>query len=125
MNKLAKLIAEGTITVEELANAEKLIERAKLVTEGINACKKTLVFPFGTKEITCYEYTDSAGEYSSWGSCTNDGVFTCSCNWGGNHKTGSCNLTNFSEVFMAFENNEFAHDLAKFLRQQIEKANAN
>lgn len=125
MNKLANLIANGEITVEELANATELIERAELVTKGIEACKKTIVFSLGKKEIECYSYMDSAGEYQAWGSCTNDGVFTCSCNWGGNHVIGSCNLTDYKDVFMAFENSEFKHDLRRFLTWQIEKANAN
>ena len=123
MNKLATLIANGDITVEELASAKELIERAELVTNGIEACRKTLAFPFGVSSINCYSYMDRAGEYEAWGNCTTDGTFTCSCNWGGNHVTGRCNLTNFAEVFMAFENEEFAHDLRRFLRQQIEKAN--
>lgn len=123
MNKLAKLIANGDITVEELASAKELIERAELVTNGINACKKTMVFPLGASKIKCYSYMDSAGEYEAWGDCTTDGMFTCSCNWGGNHVTGRCNLTNFADVFMAFENSEFAFDLRRFLLQQIKNAN--
>ena len=122
MNKLAELIANGSISVEELASARELIERAELVTNGIAACKKTLLFPFGTSSINCYSYMDSAGEYEAWGDCSIDGNFTCFCNWGGNHEIGSCNLTDFSEVFMAFENEEFAHDLKRFLLQQINKA---
>lgn len=62
MNKLATLIAKGEITVEELVSAKELIERAELVTNGIKACRKTLMFPFGVSEINCYSYTDSAGE---------------------------------------------------------------
>ena len=122
MNKLAKLIADGSITVEELASAKELIERAELVTKGIEACKKNLTFPLGTSRINCYYYMDTAGEYEAWGRCSIDGTFTCFCNWGGNHEIGSCNLTNFTEVFMAFENSEFAHDLHRFLIQQINKA---
>ncbi len=122
MNRLAGLIANGTITVEELANAQDLIERAKLVTQGLEACKKTLAFPLGVKEINCYSYIDSAGEYEAWGQCTIDGIFTCYCNWGGNHVIGRCNLANFAEVFTAFDNDEFASDLQRFLLQQIKKA---
>ena len=122
MNKLATLIAKGEITVEELASGKELIERAELVAQGIEACKKTLTFPFGTSSIKCYYYMDSTGEYEAWGICNIDGTFTCSCNWGGNHVTGMCNLANFTEVFMAFENSEFAHDLRRFLLQQINKA---
>ncbi len=122
MNKLATLIANGDITVEELANAKELIDRAELVTKGLEACKKTLSFPLGANVIDCYSYTDSAGEYSSWGSCTSEGIFTCSCNWGGNHVIGECNLTNFAEVFMAFDNNEFTNDLRRFLLRQIKEA---
>ena len=44
MNKLATLIAKGEITVQELAGAQELIDRAELVTKGINACKKTITF---------------------------------------------------------------------------------
>lgn len=122
MNKLAELVANGTITVEELAKAQDLIYRAKVVTQGLEACKKNIAFPFGVKEIQCYSYTDSCGEYESRGICTIDGIFTCYSNWGGNHIIGKCNLTNFSEVFTAFDNNEFAADLQRFLLQQIKKA---
>ena len=122
MNKLAKLISTGEITVEELAGASKLIDRAQLVVKGIAACKKNLVFPLGVNVISCYSYTDSVGEYSAWGSCTSDGIFTCSCNWGGDHVIGRCNLNNFAEVFMAFEIDDFDHNLRRFLEQQINKA---
>ena len=122
MMKLANLIANGTISVEDLANAAELIERAKFVREGLEACKKTLLFPLGTDKLNCYEYIDRAGEYSSWGTVTCDGIFTCWCNWGGNHEIGRVDLTNPGEVFMTFENQEFAHDLKRFLKEQIEKA---
>ena len=119
---LVELIAKKEITVEGLSSAKALIERAELVTKGLQACKKTLMFPLGVDEINCYSYMDSAGEYEAWGKCTVDGTFTCYCNWGGNHLIGSCNLTNFSEVFMAFENSSFEHNLRRFLLQQIKKA---
>lgn len=120
--KLANLIANGTISIEDLANAPDLIERAKLVHRGIEACTKTILFPFGTNELHCYDYTDRAGEYSSWGTVTRDGIFTCWCNWGGNHEIGKVNLTKPAEVFMALENSEFAYDLKRFLNEQIQKA---
>ena len=120
-NKLAEMIANGSITVEELAGATELIERAKLVKEGIEACKKTIVFHLGESSVNCYSYTDRAGEYEAWGHCTIAGTFSCSCNWGGTHKIGECNITNFKETFMAFENDDFAADLKRFLQQQINK----
>ena len=122
MNNLAKLIANGNVTVEELSAAPELIERAQYVVKAIAACRKTLVFPLGTTQIVIYSYTDRAGEYEAWGSCTNDGFFTCFCNWGGKHQTGHVNLTNSADVFMAFENEEFKYDLKRFLDQQIAKA---
>ena len=125
MGRLVEKIANEEITVEELANVSKLIERAKLVTKGVEACKRTLVFPFGTNEVNCYGYVDSAGEYESWGSCTIDGTFTCYNNWGGNHPSGRCNLCDSKDVFMAFENKEFAPDLKRFLLEQIRKSQAN
>ena len=121
MNKLATLIANGTIKVSELATAPELIDRAKLVIEATNACRKNILFPFGVNEVDCYSYTDRAGEYSAWGSVTRDGTFTCWCNWGGTHKIGSVNLLNSTDVFLAFENEEFAHDLKRFLNEQIKK----
>ena len=123
MNKLAHLIAEGEITAEDLTNSQKLIELAEFVKKGLEACKKTLSFPLGISELDCYSYTDSAGEYSSWGIVTSDGVFTCYCNWGGNHMIGQCNLTDFSNVFLNMDNDEFKCDLKRFLAQQIKKAN--
>ncbi len=119
---LANMIANGTISVEELANSTKLIERARLVSDGLAACRKTLLFPLGTEKLHCYDYTDRAGEYSAWGSVSRNGTFTCWCNWGGDHEIGRINLNNPAEVFMAFENDEFAHDLKRFLNEQIEKA---
>lgn len=121
-NRLVTLIANGEITVAELAKATDLIERANLVVEAISACQKTLVFPFGSTKIHCYSYTDRAGEYSAWGDCTSDGIFRCFCNWGGNHKIGEVNLMSFKDVFLAFENSEFEHDLRRFLKEQIKKA---
>ena len=125
MNKIANLISTGEITVEELSNAKDLIERAQFVVKALEACKRTILFPLGVTEISCYSFMDSAGEYEAWGSCKRDGTFTCSCNWGRNHVIGHCNLMNFAEVFMAFENEEFARDLKRFLSYQIEKENAN
>ena len=122
MGKLSELIAKGEISVEELASASELIERAKLVKEGIEACKKNISFPLATIEVPCYSYTDRAGEYSAWGSCTRDGIFRCWCNWGGDHEIGRVNLLDFAEVFKAFENEELAHNLKRFLTEQIEKA---
>ena len=119
MNKLAELIATGEITVEELTAVPELIERAKLVTEGLAACKKNILFPLGATEVNCYSHMDNAGEYEAWGHCTCDGIFYCYCNWGGNHLIGQVNLLKQEEVFMAFENKEFCHDLKRFLTQQI------
>jgi hypothetical protein len=123
MNKLAELIANGEIMVEELAGAPELIERAKLVKEGLEACKKNIKFPLGTSSVSCYRYMDRHGEYEAWGECTIAGTFTCSTNWGGNHVVGSCNITNYKETFLAFDKKEFAQNLERFLRQQIEQAN--
>ncbi len=120
--KLVSLIANGTISVADLANAPTLIERAKLVNDGIDACTKTLCFPFGKDEIQAYSYMDRAGEYESWGTVSHDGIFTCWCNWGGNHEIGRVNLLSANDVFMAFENSEFAADLKRFLSEQISKA---
>jgi hypothetical protein len=121
MNKLAELIANGEITVDELADAEELIVRAKLVTQGIEACKKNIVFPLASSSVSCYRYT-AFGEYEAWGECTIAGTFTCFSNWGGNHEIGRCNLTNFKEVFLAFDQKEFGGDLKRFLEEQVEKA---
>lgn len=119
MNKLVTLVSNGDITVEELASAEELIERADWVISGINACKQTLIFPIGVREINCYSFTHSDKGYKVWGNCTCDGMFTCFSNQGGNHVIGSCNLTNPIEVFMAFENSEFKDELRMFLLRQI------
>lgn len=125
MNKLASWIANGTLSVEELASAPDLIERAKLVKEGLKACNKTLLFPFGVSRMSCYSYTDRAGEYSSWGFVTTSGLFTCFCNWGGDHEIGRVNLANPGEVFLGFENKEFSSDLERFLLEQISKVKEN
>ena len=122
MNKVANLISDGTITVEDLANSKNLIEQAEFVKEALEACKKTLAFPLGLSQLDCYSYIDTAGEYESWGIVTNDGIFTCFCNWGGNHMTGQCDLKAYSNVFLHLDTDEFGCDLKRFLSQQIEKA---
>ena len=122
MNTLAELIANGTITVEELASATELIERAKLVTEGVEACKKTISFPFGSTRINCFKQMHGDADY--WAECTVEGNFTAYSNWGGNHITGTCNLNNFENVFKSFENDDFAYIHKKFLQEQIRKASA-
>ena len=120
-NKLAQYIANGFISVEDLANAEELIARAKLVTNALKACKNQILFPMGTEKIKCYDYTDRAGEYHAWGMCNLNGDFLCYTTWGGEHLIGKVNLNNFSQVFMAFENEEFARDLNRFLQEQLNK----
>jgi hypothetical protein len=122
MNKLAEMIAKNLIDPEDLVEAEELIQRSMLVSEGLKACQKNIQFPMGVSEVSCYQYTDSAGEYSSWGYCTHDGLFTCFCNWGGEHEIGKCYLNNFKDVFIAFENKEFKYDLERFLNNQIKEA---
>ena len=121
--KLAELIEFGVVTIEDLANAPELIERAQVVNNGLKACAKTILFPLGATEIACYSYTDSAGEYSAWGHVTRDGMFICYSNWGGNHEIGRVDLNNSTEVFMAFEDREFSSDLRRFLLEQVKKAN--
>ena len=121
MNKLAEMICNGEILVEDLANAGELIDRARLIRDGVDASRKTLVFPIGQTKVRCYHYVDSAGEYEAWGFVTWDGTFSCYCNWCGNHQIGEVNLFRFEDVFMAFEDEEFAYDLERFLREQIEK----
>lgn len=82
MNRLVELIATGAITVEDLVNAQELIDRADLVSKGIDACKKSIVFTFKEERIDCYDYVDSTGEYKAWGYCTYAGEFICYSNWG-------------------------------------------
>lgn len=121
MSNIMQLISEGKITVEDLASVPKIIERAKLVKEALEACSKTIVFPFGEYEICCYEYTDRAGEYHSWGKVANNGYFTCYSNWGGNHTIGHVNLFDSHAVLLALDDIEFSNDLLRFLTEQIEK----
>lgn len=120
-SKLAELIVNGTISIEELADAHEFIERAKLVRDGLMACTKTLLFPFGKNEISAYRYMDRAGEYESWGTVSRDGIFSCWCNWGGDHEIGKVDLNDFNAVFLALENSEFTFDLTRFLQEQIDK----
>lgn len=122
-NRLAEMIANNEISIQELAEAKELIEVAQFVEKGLEACKKVLMFPLGVDEISCYRYMDNAGEYEAWGRCLLDGTFYCYCNWGGNHEIGRCNLNNEKEVFLQLLNNkEFCNDLKKFLERMIKAA---
>lgn len=120
-NKLAKLIAEGAVNPEDLLEAEDLIQRAKLVRAAMEKIPNKVVFPVGMKTIRCYEYTDSAGEYSAWGACDISGNFTVECNWGGLHINGTCNLTDFGSMFTAFDEWEYPSDLKRFLESMVEQ----
>lgn len=122
MSKIEELIASGDISPEDLVEAEDLIERAKLVQEGLNACKQTISFPLGKKKVQCYfqncETEDNEG-YNVWGECDTDGEFICISNQNGKHIIGRCNLLDFEKTFMAFSNEKFARHLKKFLKEQI------
>lgn len=122
MGKMTELIANGTLKAEDLLEARELIARAEFVEEAMEACKKNIVFSFAKDSVRCYDYMDNAGEYMSWGFCTKDGIFTCCCNWGGNHEIGSCDLKSFESVFMALDNEDFKADLKRFLVLQIDQA---
>ena len=123
MTKLEKMNADGTISIDELASIPELIERAKLVQDGLSACQKTISFHLGQEEVEVYSYTGIGGEYESWGIVHRDGTFVCYCNWGGDHESGRVNLMNSSEVFLALgAGDSFSDDLKRFLREQIRKA---
>lgn len=122
MNQTARENANGAKSVQEQDILNELMERERFVKKAVEACKKTIVFPIGVNKISCYSYTDSAGEYESWGECTQDGIFTCWCNWGREHIVGCCNLTSAEDVFQVFENEYFKDDLKRFLEEQIRKA---
>ena len=124
MNGLVKMITDGVISVEELAAAPELIERAKLVKEGLAACMKNITFPFGKNEIPCFSYMDRAGEYESWGSVNRDGTLVIWSNWGGNHEVGRVNIFQPAQVFTALENQSLKCNLECFLKQQIQKSSS-
>ena len=120
-NKLVRLIVDGTISVEDLAEAPEIIDTAKLAERGCEACKRTIAFCFGETEKHVYSYMDSAGEYEAWAICYNSGLCKFYSNWGGNSQTGQCNITDSKDVFLSLFNSNFRHDLTRFLQQQIDK----
>lgn len=120
-SKLANLIAEGAVDPEDLVQAEELIERAKLVKAAMEKIPQKVVFLLGTKKNQCYNYTDSAGEYSAWGECDINGTFTVQSNWGGTHINGTCNLTDFSSIFKAFDEWDNPADLRRFLESMVKE----
>lgn len=121
--QITELIAKDIISVDDLANASELVDRAKLVNEGIKACKLTIKIPLGMGEVDCYHYEEEEIEYEIRGTIRSDGVFTCYCEWWDNWKIGQCNLFKPEDVFLALENKEFKEDLERFLKEQINKAN--
>jgi hypothetical protein len=123
MNKLMQLISDGHITVEDITNIPVIIERAKLVKAGLEACSKTIVFPLGEAEVFRYDYTDMAGEYHSWGKVANNGYLTIYSNWGGDHRICYVNLLDATEVLVAMDDDEARYDLTRFLTERIDKAN--
>lgn len=119
MNKLAEIVANGEIDVEELNRASEFIERAQFVKDAIEACKKTIVFPLGTEGIKCY-FNEKRGSKKVWGYCTVAGIFKLS----GHFKFPGeydINILSFKEVFLALDTEDISEDLRSFLEQQIEK----
>lgn len=121
MSKLAELIAKGEIPAEELLEADVLIKRAEFVKNALEACKKTIKFSLGEQKVSCYEYCDFSGDYSSWGECTLDGFLIFYTNHEGEHEIGRCNLNSFEDVFNAISNSAISFDLCRFLQEQIAK----
>ena len=126
MNELATKIAKKEITEQDLIDAKELIDRATLISEGITACKKTILFPLTQDYVRCYyqPYSSLGGPW--YGKCRHDGLFILYLwrgSWLGDLEIGRCDISNFNEVFRAFDNEEIAPHLERFLREQIEKAN--
>lgn len=120
MKKLAQMLANGEITIKDLSDASDLIQRAKLITDGIEACKKGIfLFPWGKNTIQVYEF--SGGESHHWATFTQDGELVFYTNWGGDHQTGRCNLNDVQSVYECFENNETKDDIKRFLTESIQK----
>ena len=122
MGNLVNMVANGTISIEELEDAERLFKRAKLVEDGIKACKKTIRIPKGQEKVHCYSFMAHGGDYEAIGYCMKDGTFICYSIGGEKHEVGRCNLNSFEDVFLAFENTIFAEDLRFFLETEINKA---
>ena len=121
-NKLVKLIAEGKITVEELSQAERIIQMAELVKAAMDAIPKTVKIPLGADKVDCYQYWSS--DYEAYGIAHNDGTFECRSNWGGDHEEGRCNLLDSKEILLALvETNSFSSNLERFLKECIKNEN--
>ncbi len=130
MSKLKELIARGELSVEELvavseedaATKSKLVERAKLVIKGLEACKQTLHIPNGEIDVECYYYENAKFNYKAWGIYYDDGFLYLYSNLVGSTKI--VDLNDAADVFMALDDFLFGigNDLERFLSQQIEKA---
>lgn len=121
MSKLAELIAKGEIPAEELLEADVLIKRAEFVKKALDACKKTIKFSLGENNVSCYEFCDFSGDYSSWAECTYEGFLIFYTNHESEHEIGRCNLNSFEDVFNAISNSAISFDLCRFLQEQIAK----
>ena len=109
-NKMVELIANGTITIDDLANMDKYINDAKLVKSALANVSKKFTFPFGTTRIEAYRC--KRGDFDVWADLRNDGTITFweSALYRGARITAEMNLNNFQEVFTALESDPEPYD---------------
>ena len=53
-HNLEEFVACGEVTGSKLSDAEELIERIRLVLNGMEACNKTIIMYLGDEAVVCY-----------------------------------------------------------------------
>ena len=115
---LVNLITNGQLKVEDLCTAPEVIKFAELVTRGIQACKKLIVFHLGEESVCCYKYI--ADGYSISGTCYAEGKLVLHSTLIGNIVT--CNLLDSKSVFSSLNDNDVRVELERFFQEMIKQA---
>lgn len=118
-HSLEELVARGEVTGSSLSDAEELIERIRLVQNGIEACNKTVIMYLGDEASICYICQTQRGlvkmTVNKYGSLTF---------WVDDVPHYKVDLTNFDIVYVAIKEEFLGEHLKKFLQENIQLAHS-
>lgn len=114
-HNLEEFVACGEVTGSKLSDAEELIERIRLVLNGMEACNKTIIMYLGDEAVVCYVCQTPKGIVKM--TVNKNGSLTF---WLDDVPHYKVDLTSFDIVYQAIKEEFLGEHLKRFFLENIQ-----